>query len=80
MALHPRMARLDLLQQSQAKEMAELRSRSASVIQRWYELGVLGGGACWTEWEGRVAQVEKAVRRKEIFRVKERESEEVYLA
>lgn len=72
------MAQLELLQESQAKEMAELRSRSASVIQRWYELGVLGGGECWTEWEGRVANVEKVVRREELHRTKEMESADAY--
>lgn len=78
MALHPRMAQLELLQESQAKEMAELRSRSASTIQRWYELGVLAGGECWTEWEGRVANVEKVVRQEEMHRAKEMESAEAY--
>lgn len=77
MALHPRMAQLELLQESQAKEMAELRSRSATMIQRWYEFGVLGGGECWTEWEGRVANVEKAVRRKE-HQAKNIQSAEAY--
>ena len=78
MALHPRMAKLESLQESQAKEMAELRSRSASIIQRWYELGVLAGGQCWTEWEGRVAHVEKVVRQEEMHRAKKLESERAY--
>lgn len=72
------MAKLELLQESQAKEIAELRSRSASVIQRWYELGVLGGGQCWTEWESRVANVEKVVRQEEMHRAKEIESAGAY--
>lgn len=74
------MAKLDSLQESQAKEMAELRSRSASVIQRWYELGVLGGGQCWTEWEGRVADVEKVVRQEEMHHAKKVESEGAYVS
>ena len=45
--------------------MAELRTRSAKAIQRWYELGVLGESECWTEWEGRIVEVEKMVRREE---------------
>lgn len=74
------MAKLELLQESQAKEVAELRSRSASIIQRWYELGVLGGGQCWTEWEGRVANVEKVVRQEEMHHAKKMESEGAYLS
>ena len=80
MALHPRMAKLELLQESQAKEMAELRLRSASIIQRWYELGVLGGGQRWTEWEGRVANVEKVVRQEEMHHAKKMEIEGAYLS
>lgn len=53
--------------------MAELRARSAEVIQRWYELGVLGESECWSEWEGRVVGVEKWVCREEGLRAKERE-------
>jgi hypothetical protein len=74
------MAQLELLQESQAQEMAGLRSRSASVIQQWYELGVLGGGECWTEWEGRVANAEKVVRREEMYRAKRMERAEAYRA
>lgn len=74
------MAKLEVLQESQAKEMAELRSRSASIIQRWYELGVLGGGQSWTEWEGRVANVEKVVRQEEMHHAKKNESERAYLS
>ena len=77
-ALYPRIARLELLQDSQAKEMADLRLRSASVMQRWYELGVLGGGDCWAEWEGRVAKVEKRVRQDEVSHNKETMTTEAY--
>jgi len=57
--------------------MSELRARSAAAIQRWYELGVLGESECWTEWEGRIVEVEKGVRRQEVHRaedVKERDA------
>ena len=72
------MAQLELLQESQAKEVAELRLKSAAVIQRWYELGVLGGGECWTEWERRVMNAEKIIRREEIHRARDMEAMEVY--
>lgn len=77
-ALYPRIARLELLQDSHAKEVADLRLRSASVMQRWYEFGVLGGGDCWTEWEGRVANVERRVRQEEVLRAKEKIATDAY--
>lgn len=70
-ALRPRLAQIELLQESQAREMSELRARSAEAIQRWYELGVLGESECWSEWEGRVVGVEKRVRREEGMKAKE---------
>jgi len=38
------------------------------VLQRWYELGVLSSGECWAEWDGRLMEVEKRVRRTENAR------------
>ncbi len=58
--------------------MADLRGRSARAIQRWYELGVLGENECWTEWERRVMEVEKRVRREEGRMAKETEEDEAY--
>ena len=60
------------------KEVAELRLRSAAVLQRVYELGVLGGGECWTEWDGRMGDVEKGVRREEGNQDREAKANEVY--
>ncbi len=67
-----------MLQDEQAREMAALRTRSARVIQRWYELGVLGESECWAEWEGRVMEVEKRVRREEGRVAKEGEEDKAY--
>ena len=58
--------------------MAELRRRSARAVQRWYEVGVLGGSECWTEWEGRVVEVEKSVRREEGRMATELKNDEAY--
>ncbi len=58
--------------------MAELRLRSAAAIKRWYELEVLGASECWTEWEGRMTEVEKMVRRKENLRARELTANEAY--
>lgn len=54
--------------------MSELRVRTARVLQRWYEVGVVGSGECWAEWEGRLEGVEREVRRREVIRMK-RENE-----
>ncbi|KAL9026466.1 MAG: hypothetical protein Q9196_004875 [Gyalolechia fulgens] len=78
-ALRPRLAKVEQLQDSQAKEMAELRARSVKAVHRWYELGVLGQGECWADWEGRMEECEKRVRRLEGGKKRELEDKERYL-
>ncbi|KAK5015405.1 nuclear distribution protein RO10 [Cryomyces antarcticus] len=70
-SLQPRLTDLELRQEEQAQEITELRKRSAKVLERWYELSVLGAGECWSEWEGRLAAVEQSVRREETARTRE---------
>lgn len=69
---------MELLQEAQGRELEELRLRSSSAIQRWYELGVLGASDCWTEWEGRMSSVEKHIRREEGHSAREAEASQVY--
>lgn len=38
------------------------------MLQRWYEVGLVGSGEAWAEWEGRLEGVEREVRRREAFR------------
>ncbi|KAL8824514.1 MAG: hypothetical protein Q9191_005005 [Dirinaria sp. TL-2023a] len=76
--LQPRIARVQLLQESQGRELAALRHRSASLIKRWYELSVLGASECWTEWEKRMTAVEKQVRRQEGRIARDVKTEEAY--
>ena len=78
--LRPRLAKLASLQDAQAKEMAVLRARSAQAVQRWYELSVLGQGECWAEWEGRMEEGEKRVRRVEGERRREVEDRKRYMS
>ncbi|CAL8577258.1 hypothetical protein XPA_003095 [Xanthoria parietina] len=78
-SLQPRIAKLNSLQEAQAKEVAVLRARSAKVVQRWYELGILGQGECWAEWEGRMEECEKKVRRTEGERKRVMEEQEKYM-
>lgn len=68
--LQPRLNKLAQVQEEQAKEISELRTRSAKVLQRWYEVGLLGSGECWAEWEARLEEVDREVKREEVAREK----------
>ena len=65
--LQPQLDRLAQVQTAQAAEISELRVRTASVLQRWYEVGLVGSGEVWAEWEGRLEDVERETRRKEVI-------------
>ena len=77
-SLHPRLARAELVQESQIKEVENLRMRTALALQRWYEHEVLGGGECWAEWELRILTVEKDVRRNEALQERDAKANEAY--
>ncbi|KAL8952063.1 MAG: hypothetical protein Q9222_002015 [Ikaeria aurantiellina] len=79
-ALQPRLTALESLQEAQTRTMAALRSRSANAIQRWYELGVLGQGECWADWEGRMEECEKRARRLEGAKQRSSEEQRRYLS
>ena len=66
------------MQRSQAQEMAELRAKSAVLMEKWYEVNVLGMGECWAEWEGRMEEAEKRVRRREREVREEKKEGEAY--
>lgn len=66
--LQPRLAKLLEIQQQQAMDISELRTRSARLLQRWYELGILGNSECWAEWESRLEDIEREVKRREVIR------------
>ncbi|GFG09179.1 putative nuclear distribution protein RO10 [Aspergillus lentulus] len=73
--LQPRLDQLARTQKEQAREISELRVRTARVLQRWYEVGLVGSGECWAEWEGRLEDVEREVKREEV--VRERRAREI---
>ncbi|EAW12783.1 putative nuclear distribution protein RO10 [Aspergillus clavatus NRRL 1] len=73
--LQPRLDGLARVQEEQAAQISELRVRTARVLQRWYEIGLVGSGECWAEWEGRLEDVEREVKREEV--VRERRAKEV---
>lgn len=66
--LQPRLQKLLQIQEQQATHISELRARSARLLQRWYELGVLGSSECWAEWESRLEDVEREIKRREVIR------------
>ncbi|KAB8274832.1 hypothetical protein BDV30DRAFT_208394 [Aspergillus minisclerotigenes] len=73
--LQPRLDQLAQVQEEQAKQISELRVRTARALQRWYEIALVGGGECWAEWEGRLEDVEREVKREEV--VRERRTKEL---
>lgn len=77
-ALGPRILQARRRQQYQAEEVEALRSRSAALLQRWYEIGVLGSSECWSQWESRLMEIEKAVRRGERQAAQEAKAINVY--
>lgn len=76
-ALVSLLPRIHAARQRQAgleSQIDELRAQSARVIERWYELGIVGMGECWCDWEGRLREVEQSVRREEGRRRREAEA------
>ncbi|GBF66161.1 hypothetical protein TMEN_8879 [Trichophyton mentagrophytes] len=69
--LQPRIDRALETQRRQAEEIAELRVQSTLLMKRWVEVGVVGGGEVWGEWEERMKMVERGVRREEKARERE---------
>lgn len=61
--LQPRVAKVESLQAAQNSDLAELRERSAALIQQWYAMDIIQAGDSWAELEGRVEQVEQQMRR-----------------
>jgi hypothetical protein len=66
--LQPRIAKLEAIQAAQSSDIAELRERSAAVIQRWYTQDILKVGDNWANLEGRVEQAEQTIRRVSLAR------------
>lgn len=69
--LLPKLLAMEERQLRQAREISELRKRSALAVMRWHEVFVLGQGRCWVEWDSNLTEVEKAVRREEARRARE---------
>lgn len=66
--LQPRIAKVEAIQTAQSADIAELRERTAAVLQRWYTQNILQVGDSWADLEGRVEHVEQRVRRVALAR------------
>ncbi|WPH03204.1 Hypothetical protein R9X50_00608100 [Acrodontium crateriforme] len=71
--LQPRIEQISAKQEQQARQVAELRSRSAKAVEQWYSGGVLGMGERWANWEERSRDAEILIRRKEAAKKREAE-------
>ena len=71
-ALQPRMANAQRRQYQQAGEISDLRRRSGTLVLRWHELFILGQGRCWADWDTRLRNAERTVRREEVRRAQDR--------
>ncbi|KAI4747505.1 hypothetical protein E4T50_02174 [Aureobasidium sp. EXF-12298] len=63
--LLPRLKRLAQRQDAQQESTAQLRHQSLALLARWYDSAIIGMDDCWTEWESRLMNQEKLVRRAE---------------
>ncbi|KAF2398082.1 hypothetical protein EJ06DRAFT_480986 [Trichodelitschia bisporula] len=70
-ALQPRLAQLEEQQYRQAMEISELRKRTGALVLQWHELFILGQGQCWAEWDTRLRNAERSVRREEVRRMED---------
>lgn len=73
-AQEPRIQRARERQEIQAQKIAHLRQQSVAFIGRWYELGMVAMGDCWGEWEARLLDTERTVRRAEATKRREDEA------
>ncbi|KAK3067863.1 hypothetical protein LTR53_014995 [Teratosphaeriaceae sp. CCFEE 6253] len=69
--LAPRVEKARVRQEQQARQLAELRVRSARVVEQWLEVGMLGMSGRWADWEERLRETEIVVRRREAARKRE---------
>ncbi|KAF2807261.1 uncharacterized protein BDZ99DRAFT_392884 [Mytilinidion resinicola] len=72
--LQPRIQAMSDRQVQQALEISELRKRTECAIISWSEIHILGVGRCFVEFDKRLREVERTVRRKE-FKLEQEESE-----
>ena len=70
-SLEPRLAEVELQQEQWLERIADLRLQTALICQRWMELSLLSANECWAEWQERLMEAEKIVRRNEAIKAEE---------
>lgn len=66
MNLLPRLEALTATSIAQADAVTELVRASASVVARWHQIGIVSSSECFAEWEARLMQLEKRLRRQRV--------------
>jgi hypothetical protein len=59
--LLPRIHRVEVVQETQAKKIAMLRRRSAALLEQWFLVGIQGVNECFAEWDERTFAVDKVL-------------------
>jgi hypothetical protein len=72
--LEPRIQAVYDRQIQQALEISELRKRTECAIISWSEIHIMGVGRCFVEFDKRLKDVERTVRRRE-FRLEQEKNE-----
>lgn len=63
--LFPRIQQAQLVQEAQAGQVAQLRTRTLTILEKWYFAGVDGVNECFAEWDERIFLVDKKLRQRE---------------
>ena len=74
LSLEPRIQSLRERQQRQERVISHLRQQSVALIGRWYEMGIVSMGDCWSEWDARMMETERTVRQAEGRKKREEEA------
>lgn len=75
--LLPRIAEAEDRHLQQALQISLLRKKNGLLVQRVKQVQFLGAARCWTEWQGRLQNVQKSVARIEFKKRQEEEEEEL---
>ena len=70
-AMLPELASILAVHEAQEKEITGLQQRSVRLLAKWYSDSVLEGNGRWADWEDRLLDVERIVRRREVARERE---------
>jgi hypothetical protein len=62
--LLPRLQRAQAVQEEQMRKIAELRQRSAKVLEQWFLIGIEGVNECFAEWDERTFEMDKLLSRR----------------